>query len=99
MCRLRVCGWPLMVGGGMMTFHEQDDIPAPCPKCKAVVLVNRLAGEPALCPVCGGEVTPYSGPVNPSELSSGVEAEALQECQCPACGKNELSFAEVGCWD
>ena len=105
------CGYEssLSAGGGMLDFHTVCLVPAICPTCKEVVVVNAMKADTA-CPECGGKTTMIGGfsPPNakPDRVVFNWSVDPLgtyvledRAYRCPKCSEMKLKFGEVGSWD
>ena len=105
----------LYVGGGMMNFKEECDIPFYCDKCEIVISRNILNEEGIKennrCPKCRKTVKSY-GEIGEDNFESqdeyifdwGIDDEKRYFLQnkpyyCPKCKKEEMKFYSTGCWD
>jgi Zn finger protein HypA/HybF involved in hydrogenase expression len=111
------CGFKtpeILVSDGFM-INNNRRVPALCPKCKELVIVDYLK-KGAVCPTCHGKITFYNHPSLRTETSSQNDNiiviefnEGLSEGNsfrlpdanylCPKCGQMKLRFSSIGNWD
>ena len=108
------CGYgteAMMLGGGMRDFTTECTFPYYCEECKILFIANVFQ-ENTCCPECGSEkVVAYDD--KKACKSEGEEVFSWNvkdkigrvlkltdgKYICPACGKFNLTFTDMGCWD
>jgi len=100
----------IFVGGGFMNFDKECLVPTPCYKCGTIFTRNILL-EKNKCPKCRrivhplGVISDKESDKNPLfswdiDFQNSVRYELEDKMyKCPVCLEDELTFADVGCWD
>ena len=112
------CGYEsdeLMLGGGMMNFIEDCEIPFYCDNCE-IVFTRDVLGKLDFkkynkCPKCRKKVQ-YYGSISEDDFENdddnvfdwGIEFDKRyylknDSYHCPKCKKEEMKFYTTGCWD
>lgn len=108
------CGFmsgEILLGGGMMNFHEVCNAPAICKDCGVLFTGNWMLDEPPNCPECGKQALYYD---DPSIHGKALGKHAVFDWHtpdgrtfilpnaayyCPQCKQMQMNFILVGMWD